>query len=215
MGEHVSFSTIVDDIIDDDTLAILAPLKKERQEAVKPGESLRLTCVTELGLYMFDAQLKRSYTRGLVCVLEVRALGEIKMIQRRESYRARESIEVSVRKVVTDPDTNQERIGKWVKTRTIDVSETGMLVRFNEECEENQKLEIVFRLKNHGLNEVLPKITGKVTRCVDNGSKQFGYFLGVHFTDVPEKARNALLKLVVLSQRSKMAYKPKRKNQYE
>ncbi len=215
MGEHVSFSATVDEIIDDNTLAILAPLKKEQQEAVKPGESLRLTCITELGLFMFDARLQRSYMRGLVCIFEVRALGEMKRIQRRESYRARESVDVSVRKVVADPDSNQERVGKWVNTRTIDISETGMLLRFNEECSDNQKLEIVFRLKNHGLNEVLPKITGRVTRCVENGSKQFGYFIGVQFTDVPEKARNTLLKLVVLSQRSKMAYKPKRKNRYE
>jgi hypothetical protein len=62
-------------------------------------------------------------------------------------------------------------------------------------CAEDTNLEIVIKLHNQGLNEVLPKIKGKVVRCTAAYNNQ-GYFLGVRFYDVPEKAKNVLLKLV-------------------
>jgi c-di-GMP-binding flagellar brake protein YcgR len=144
--------------------------------------------------------------RGMVCIYDLQLLGEMKKVQRREAFRARESVEVSLRKVMPE----QNMVGKWVNTRTIDISEAGMLVKFNEECAEGQPIEAVIRMKNHGLNEVLPKITARVIRCTANENKQHVYFLGVRFTEVPERAKNLLLKLVVLSQRSKIAYNQKR-----
>lgn len=208
MSEHVSFMTTIDDIIGDNFFSILGPLKEEQRRSIRTGEKLRLTCITERGLYIFEAAITRIYQRNQVLVYELRVKGEIRRIQRREAFRARESVEVSVRKIYTEEDM----AGKWVNTHTIDISETGMLIKFNEECAAGQLLETVIRVKKYGLNEVLPCICAKAVRCAPNGNKQFGYFLGLSFTEVPERAKNILLKLVVLSQRNKVVYNPKRMN---
>ncbi len=208
MGEHVSFMTTIDDITGDDSFSIIGPLKEEQQSSIKTGEKLRLTCITERGLYMFEAVLTRVYHRNQLIIYELQVQGEIRKIQRREAFRARESVEVSVRKILTE----QDKVSKWVNTHSVDISETGMLLKFNEECAVGQLLEVIIRIKKYGINEVLPYITAKVVRCTANGNIQFGYFLGISFTEVPERAKNILLKLVVLSQRNKVVYNPKRMN---
>jgi c-di-GMP-binding flagellar brake protein YcgR len=57
MSEHVSFMSTIDDIAEEGALSITAPLKQEQQSLIKTGERLRLTCISERGLYMFDAQI--------------------------------------------------------------------------------------------------------------------------------------------------------------
>jgi c-di-GMP-binding flagellar brake protein YcgR len=207
MSNLSSYATSLDDIIDDRTFTIAAPPKNEFNEAILVGDKLRLTCVTERGLYMFDTEVINTYMRNSVPILELRITSEMKKVQRREAFRAKESVDVSIRLLMSEGET----VSRWFNTRTIDISETGALIRYPEMCAEDTNLEIVIKLHNQGLNEVLPKIKGKVVRCTAAYNNQ-GYFLGVRFYDVPEKAKNVLLKLVVLSQRSKLIYNTKRKN---
>ncbi len=208
MGESVSFVTTIDDITGDDSFSIIGPPKEEQLSSIRTGEKLRLTCITERGLYMFETVLNRVVQRNQIYIYDLQVIGEIRKVQRREAFRARESIDISVRKIYPE----QNITGKWINTQTIDISETGMLIKFNEECEAGQLLEIVIRVKKYGINEILPYISAKVVRCTANDNRQFGYFIGINFMQVPEKAKNILLKLVVLSQRNKMLYSPKRMN---
>mgnify|MGYP001173737584 CR=1 FL=1 len=202
-NEKVSMITSIDEIVSEDTFTILAPPEPEHRLIMKPGEMFMVTCVTDRGLYMFEIQVTDVISENNVTTIELRAVSDCKKIQRREAFRARESIGVSVRKKPREG----EKAAKWVNTRTVNISETGMLVRFNEKCAAEEILELVIRIDNLGIREVLPKVLGKVARCTETGNTQFGYFLGVEFLDLPEKARNTVLKLVVLSQRSKLTYK--------
>lgn len=202
-SEKGSFITSIDEVIDEETLTILGPLEPEQRLIMKPGETFLISCVTERGLYMFETLVKDMYNVQNVCMAELKVISDYKKIQRREAFRARESIEVSVRKRLPE----DEKTGKWVNTHTVDISETGLLLKYNEECMPGQLLDLVIRIDSYGIKEIIPKVTGRVARCTATGNKQYGYFLGLQFENLPERARNAIIKLVVLSQRSKLTYK--------
>lgn len=196
-----NFITTIDETIAEDTFTILAPLDFVQLRVVKPGERCSLSCVTERGLCMFETLVSDVRNSQEVTVIELKATSSYKKIQRREAFRVRENIEVKVRKKTADLNA------KWINTNTVDISETGMLLRYDESCTPGQVLELIVRIDLFGMNEVLPKIKGRVARCFTTGNKKHEYLLGIRFEELPEKARNAIIKLAVLSQRSKLAYK--------
>ncbi|MPM35670.1 Flagellar brake protein YcgR [bioreactor metagenome] len=202
-NEKGSFITYLDEVIDEDTLTVIAPDEAEKRLLMKPGETFLFSCVTDRGLYMFETQVTAIQPCQNVTLIEMKAVSDYKKIQRREAFRAKECIEVSIRR---KPKEN-EKAGKWLNTSTVDISEKGMLLKFNEECYIGQLMEFVLRVDIFGIKEVLPKIDGRVVRCMETGNKHFGYLLGINFENLPEKVRNIIIKLVVLSQRSKLTYK--------
>ncbi len=203
ISEADAFTTTIDEVTGEDAFTIPAPYKQGQQVFLKPDEVLSVSCVTDRGLYMFEARVTKVDSSSNVIIIHIQACDEVRRVQRRQAFRVRENLTVNVRKKLNDiyPD------GKWVKTNTIDIAELGMLLRFNEDCEYGQEMEMTIRLNLFGINEVIPKVKGRVVRCVSTKNKEFGYLLGVRFEDIPEKARDALIKLVVLSQRNKLTYK--------
>lgn len=206
-SETDTFITTIDEITGEKAFSILAPHKQGNQIIIKPGEIFSVSCVTERGLYMFEARVTEVDSSSEVIVIHLSAGEDVRRVQRRQAFRVRENISVNVRKKTDDIDTD----GKWVKTNTIDIAELGMLLKFTEDCEHGQELEISIRINQFGINEIIPKIKGKVVRCVSTRNKEYGYLLGIKFEDLPEKARDALIKFVVLSQRSKLTYKKSKK----
>lgn len=200
--EKGGFITSIDEIISEDTLTILAPLEAEHRLLMKPGGTYLISCVTELGLYMFETVVDEVRNSENVPVIVLKAVSDYKKIQRREAFRATENISVSVRR----SPRGDGKPEKWVNTHTVDISEMGTLLKFNEECAVGQAMELVLRIDVLGIKEILPKVKGRVARCRATGSRQFGYLLGIQFEELPEKARSILIKLVVLSQRSKLTY---------
>lgn len=202
-SETDTFITTIDEVTGEDTFTILVPFKQGRQILVKPGEIFSLSCVTERGLYMFEACVTEIDNSSKVVVIHMKTSSEVHRVQRRQAFRVNESVTVSARKISTDTSPD----GKWVKTNTIDIAEHGLLLRFDESCEYGQELEMTLRLNAFGINDIIPKVKGKVVRCVSTRNKEFGYLLGIRFENLPEKARDTLIKLVVLSQRNALTYK--------
>jgi c-di-GMP-binding flagellar brake protein YcgR len=202
-SESDTFITTIDEIIGEDDFAILAPYKQGQQIIINPDEVLSVSCVTDRGLYMFEARVTEVDNSSSVIVICIRASGEVRRVQRRQAFRVNENVTVNARRKSDDMSPD----GKWVKTNTIDIAELGMLLRFDEDCKNGQEMEMTIRLNMFGINEVIPKVKGKVVRCISTRNKEYGFLLGVKFEDLPEKARDALIKLVVLSQRNKLSYK--------
>ncbi|UOO37311.1 flagellar brake protein [Oscillospiraceae bacterium CM] len=198
-----TFISTIDDITGETTFTILTPFAKGHQLQVKQGETFSLSCVTERGIYMFEAQVLSIDDSSNVMIIHLRVMGDVRRVQRRQAFRVRENIAVNARIKSTDKNPD----GKWVKTNTIDIAELGLLLRFDENCDYGQEMELSLRINMFGINEVIPKVKGKVVRCVSTRNKEFGYLLGIKFEDLPEKARDALIRLVVLSQRNKLTYK--------
>jgi c-di-GMP-binding flagellar brake protein YcgR len=206
-SETDTFISTIDEITSEDSLTILAPYRLGQQIHIKPHEIFSISCVTERGLYMFEARVTEIDHSSSVVVIHVKISGEVHRVQRRQAFRVRENVTVNARKKSSDVNPD----GKWIKTNTVDIAELGMLLRFDELCEYGQEMEMTIRLNMFGINEVIPKVKGRVVRCISTRNKDYGFLVGVQFDNLPDKARDALIKLVVLSQRNKLMYKNKKK----
>lgn len=202
-SETDTFITTIDEVTGENTFTVIAPYRQGERIAVKPADVFSVSCVTERGLYMFEAHVTDVDSSDDIVVIHLRTTGDVRRVQRRQAFRVRESIAVNARKKAGDA----EQDGNWVKTNTVDIAELGALLKFDEVCEHGQELEMSLRINLFGINEVIPKVKGKVVRCVSTRNKEYGFLLGVKFEDLPEKARDALMRLVVLSQRNKLTYK--------
>lgn len=198
-----SFITTIDEVTGEDTFTILAPYRQGRQISVDPADIFSVSCVTDQGLYMFETRVTRVDDSSSIIVIHLQTTGEVRRVQRRQAFRVRESITVNARRQAGEPSAE----APWLKTNTVDIAELGTLMKFDEKCEPGQELEMTLRINLFGINEVVPKVRGRVVRCVPTRNKEFGYLVGIMFEDMPEKARDALIKLVVLSQRNKLTYK--------
>lgn len=207
ISHNDSFITTIDEVTGEDTFTILGPYRPGKPPAARPGETLSVSCVTDRGLYVFDAVVIDIEDATSIVVIHLRVDSEVRRVQRRQAFRVRENITVNARMISSDMSPES----RWVKTNTVDISELGMLLRFDEYCQPGQMLEITMRINLFGINEIIQRIRGTVVRCIQTKNKEFRYLLGVRFEELPEKARDALIKLVVLSQRNKLTYKnPKR-----
>jgi len=189
-----------------DTLSIMLDGKSFM---VDKGDKYSVSCVTDRGLIMFDAHVVDYDASGKNTIVVLQVDGECTCLQRRAAYRVRERVEVNARKKV-----DQGPPEKWVKTDTVDISETGMLLRYHESCPEGQVMEFVIRIKMFDIDETFPIVRGRVVRCIETNSKKSKYLLGVAFEDLPEKCRDVLIRLVILSQRNQLSY-IKEQGQYE
>jgi c-di-GMP-binding flagellar brake protein YcgR len=201
-SEKGGFITSIDEV-GGDTLTVIGSLEPAHQLMMKPEEKCLVTCVTERGLYMFETQVIKVHKLQNVILVELRAVSDYRKVQRREAFRAREKLAVGVRAVTQE----EEKPAEWINTNTVNISERGVLLRFGEECAAGQLMELVISIDSLGMKETLPPISGKVIRCTETSSRQQGYLLGIEFENLPEKARDTIIKLVVLSQRSKLTYK--------
>ena len=205
-SEKDAFTTTIDEVTGEDTFTILAPNRPVGKFTARSGETLLVSCVTERGLYLFETGVTEVDETSGVTVIRLAITGDIRRVQRRQAYRVRENIAVNARK-----KTDADKDGRWVKTSTVDIAELGMLLKFDETCDSGQELEMSLRINLFGISEVIPRIRGKVVRCIPARGKDFGFLLGIKFEDLPDRARDALIKLVVLSQRDKQTYRNSRK----
>lgn len=200
--EKGAFVTRVEEVVGEGSFTVAEPVEPEHLLLMKPGERLWVSCVTERGLYLFEAAAGEPHCAGNAAMVVLTAVGAVRRIQRREAFRVRESVPVSARK---KPKTG-ETAGKWLSTRALDISEGGMLLKFDEACQPGETLELILCINHFGIRETLPRIVGRVVRCTATDDLKFGYSLGVQFQALSEKARNAIIKFVVLSQRRKLTY---------
>ena len=205
--ETATYVTTIDEVTGEDTFTILAPHSSEGNTAAQLAELCLVSCVTDRGLYMFEARVSGIDNSTGVTVIQLTMTGDIRRVQRRQAFRVRENIAVNARKKEDAVSSD----GNWIKTGTIDIAEMGMLLKFDEKCDHGQELEMSLRINQFGINEVIPKVKGKVVRCTATRNKEFGFLLGIRFEDLPDKARDALIKLVVLSQRNNLTYKNTKK----
>ena len=200
-SDHGNYISSIDEVTEHDVIKILEPRDRTTRLLVKPGEKYSITCVNESGLFMFETQVSGVDHSNKVVIVELKTVGECTRIQRRQAFRTREKIDISVRK-----KPEESELGDWVKTTTVDISELGTLIRYSQACEIGQDMELILRINKFGINTVLPIITGKVVRCMETRNKELPYLVGVRFDELAEKTRRLILRLVVLSQRDKLSY---------
>jgi Predicted glycosyltransferase len=168
--------------------------------SVAPGDQYSLACITERGLYLFETEVIESVDVSIAT--EVKATGKISKLQRRSGFRVRDSLPVKALLVTNEPSQ------RWMEATTADISEGGIRLKFNMNCPSGQLMKLLIRINKYGMDVDLYGIEGKVVRCVKTKDEEFGYLLGIEFINLPLRARNEIIRFVILSQRSAMKETP-------
>lgn len=165
-------------------------------ETPKRGDVYSVTCVTERGIYLFKAEV--TGVTDYPAAIGLKAKNEYVKMQRRSTFRVRETLPVKVLVLTSGMGTD------WVETATVDISESGALLKYGSRCAAGQRIILDIRINRLGVDVSIPAIKGRVVRCIKVDGKDPGYLLGIEFEDTSERARNEIMRFVVLSQRSKM-----------
>ncbi|NCB50703.1 MAG: hypothetical protein EOM54_02300 [Clostridia bacterium] len=190
---NINFVSKIFDVTGKSSFTIL------RQIGVAPpetGDIYLVTCVTEMGMYIIKAEVTGLYDSPAAIGLQSKS--EYVKLQRRSTFRAKEFLPVKVF------ESSDSVSSEWVETTTADISESGMLLRYNRKCVVGSSIRLIVHLNRFGMDVSLPTIKGKVVRCIGTSGEKPGYLVGIEFENLPESARNEIIRFVVLSQRDKM-----------
>lgn len=191
------YTSIIDDVVDENTLSITQPLCVQRKLIPKVDEKYEIHFLSSRGIVICQAVVIKTEYEATVPSITFRIAAEPRRIQRRECYRASIILDTMIKHV--DKGNPEEQ--KWNKARTLDISETGMLLLYGNECAVGENLECQIFLDKFGFNEVLTKLQGVIVRILRPERKGDIYRIGVRFIDVPDRVRYTLLKFITYSQR--------------
>ncbi len=194
------YPTTVDEVIDDENFSVLQPTDNSNAMPLVIGDTYKVIC-KKGGLHLFDVMSMRSDVSGKVDIVYLRYSGNYTRIQRRDAFRCSVMLEVDIRKRFADGHQDEE----WLTAHTLDISETGMRMRLPMRYMQGDVIECQIKINRYGINAILEGITGMIVRSVPTYDTTKDNLCGIRFAETDEKARNTLLKLVILSQRKTFA----------
>ncbi len=190
-------TTTVDEVLAEDRMSVLELWGNGTRHIVHVGESYNVTCVTERGLYVFDAHITLADYSQTVARIELTRDSDWRKVQRREAFRLKAALRVRVRRM-PNPEQPEEM---WFETQSIDISETGIQILYDADCKEGDLLQVSIELNKFGILETLPPLDARVVRIYETGHKGGRRIIGLRFEKMPEYAAGVIWKLVMLGQR--------------
>lgn len=192
-----SYSTIVEKEADDGGFCIAPPQNRLTVVNLKKDRVYPMSLTVQNGIMVFHVRVDGTDMSDNIPLVRVTAVDEPKRVQRRKCYRADVMLDVSVKKVV-DGDTEEAPV---YDTKTLNISEDGMLILSDGRIKAGDLLECDIRLDRFGMDKRLEGVKAAVTRVDDTeDGKQKA---AVRFVDCTRKNKDLILKFVVYSQRKK------------
>ncbi len=175
------------EIIEPDELIIGGPMKKSQLVLLHKGEAIKVYYnVENRGKYSFDAEIiSREYKR--IYILRTKRTSNVRRIQLRDYFRL--PVTLDVEKRFTLKGQNKETITELCEAK--DLSGGGMKLYCKYEHVVGDEIQWKFKLNDNVLE-------GKATviRVEEIDSFNYKYSLGVSFTEISDKDREAIIKYI-------------------
>lgn len=193
-GEKVG-STYVSQLLEhqDDTLLIIsAPIYEPRLVYIPDDMIIRLTFIhNRQELLGFAARVKSKEFRGKVAVMIIEPEGDIEKIQRRTNYR----LDIVLDVLMWLPDTDKKNP---IKAYTKNISGSGLCVISETDIPKHTEIKIELELSTEmSISAKCLTLRGAPAEL----RKGKGYELGMHFTEIPKKSQDNLIKFIFHQQR--------------
>lgn len=188
-------------MVDDDTIAIAAPISERKIVPVPAGSSMNIYFLkqydSDINLYKFRAIVKNRYDADNLKVLLVTKEGEITRVQRRNYYRLDMLLEVSYRSI--GPGRGGYTGDKqFKKSLAVNLSGGGICLLLDDEFEAGDLIECEMtfdRIKNI-------KFCGKVVRFDESDREgRYKYKAGVAYIEIDENDRETVVRYIFQEQR--------------
>lgn len=178
------------DILPEERFTILQPTIRGIPYRLRKGETVQCFFFRANGMYTFEAAMIEEIYKGNVQSCLLRATSEVERRQRRSSFRLPVSLELAVKPLDGDPEDIET-----VVTRTINISQEGML--FNYPCEYAPGTQFELELK---IGQDTMSLKGEVKRSIPPGEKKAAYGIAVRYFDYNNDAQNRIGRYIMKQQ---------------
>ena len=205
-GDHIyglvngklSFSTIVSEILPDNSLYVERPSVRGKLLSCEPGDTVDVFFYREQGIYSFTTSLERSFTQYLVPMLHIRVTSGMVRRQRRRYNRLAKNLPVHIRLNV-DEDNRVQSID--IEAETLDISAGGSRIRLPAPVARNTPMQCRLCLTDTQqitLDSVVVHATGREEAADEP------FQVGVRFENMSEKAKRNLAGYIFKEQRKQI-----------
>ncbi len=178
------------DILPGERFTILQPTIKGIPYRLRKEERVQCFFFRPNGMHTFEAAMIEEIYRGNVQACLLRATTKVERRQRRSSFRLPISLEVAVKPLDGEPEDIET-----VKTRTVNISQEGML--FNYPCEYAPGTQFELQLK---IGQDTLSLKGEVKRSIPPGEKKAAYGIAVRYFDYSNDAQNLIGRYIMKQQ---------------
>lgn len=192
------YSSRIEDILDDELVVAMPVDRKRRPIIPMRGERLYGLAVGEQCRFRFFTNFKGKEMREIP-VWRITKPEKVQRFQNREFVRVRTDLPINIQ--IVDAD---EGLGPVEKTRTINMSGSGVAFVYNKAIREGTQVTLeIFNLPDIGTLRVM----GTVMRCSEVELPKAGkvFQIGTAMMDLPRPVRNRLIKYIFDIQRKELS----------
>lgn len=182
----------------DGTYYVSAPIYGGKIYPISVGNILDVYFVEKENFYKFKAKVLDRSRKSAISLLKIKALDEIKKIQRREFFRFECMISVNYR-VVDSKKAVQDKDRSFKNTITKDLSGGGLCIKIEEKLNVGDIIECELFLNDSYKVVFLGKIV-RITEC-EAGKGKYKYEAGVLFQKIDDKSREKIISYIFQEQR--------------
>jgi c-di-GMP-binding flagellar brake protein YcgR len=193
------YNTIVERLSDDSSFYISCPISKEMRVLPEMNGTCLISVTNTNGIYEFDVLVTQIDSSDNVLLIGLKIASEPRKIQRRNAFRI--NVMVGIRVIELNESSDAEEPGYQDYTKTLNLSELGMLFLSKKSYAEGAQLKCDIFLDKFGFDMVIREIIASVVRCEYTGDKGELYKIGVSFDEIPVNFSRALAKFIMRCQR--------------
>ncbi len=187
-GEHIAS---IDDVVSADTMVIIRPWDVNRTFSAYVGKHTNTIGSNARGIQKCMMEVVGMEKSENVDTLKLKYVDNYSVIQNRRAYRCEVTVPVEIRKTG----------GSWEKTRTLDISSTGLRVRVNGRYKLGERVQIQVLLDRFGFDIMLPIIGGVIVRASATPDGTRDLICGIDFDNITSSTEDTLSKFVIVYQR--------------
>lgn len=197
-GEHIAS---IDEVVSADTMVVIRPWEVNNTFSVYVGKHMNTVCSNARGIHKCLMAVVGMEKSENVDTLRLKYVDNYSVIQNRRAYRCEVTVPVEVR-----------RSGEpWEKTKTLDLSSTGLRVRLSNRYKLGEHVQIQVLLDRFGFDIMLPIMSGVIVRVKPTPDDTRNIICGINFDNMNSSTEDTISKFVVVYQRKNMGERGSKK----
>ena len=200
------------DFLDDDTLQIAMPIYEGKIVPLDLDERYTACFYTDRGLLQCNVLVTSRYRSGNLFFLDIKLLGKLEKVQRRQFYRYDCLIEAKIRVVsdyeydtgIPDDISIPEDELPWEPARIVDISGGGVRLNQRNHIERNEVVKLKFMISF--LNEILSfNLFARILSSTRVQGRSDMYEQRMEFLKITQDERDKIVRFIFESERAKLA----------
>ena len=190
-----SYKSKLDKIVNDTELILSVPIRNMNVIKLNYGTKYTIMFKTEKGILKNSIEVLSYHIKDNIPLMKVKLLGENTMLQRRDSFRLKTSLDFMF--FVLDEQNTYDSDILTLKGRTIDISAGGMKFLSTEDIEDNKSIKVEIKQENL----CFISLASIISKDIVTEYEHYKFCYKCKFENVPKKYKEELSKFIFDMQR--------------